>query len=839
MSSPLTVIIVVCLYMSLLFGVARWAEQSLTKGRSLVDNPLIYTLSLALYCTTWTYYGSVGLAATSGMLFMSVYLGPTMVAITWWALLRKMVRLKRIHRITSIADFIASRYGKSRTLAAVATVIALVGSTPYVALQLKAVITSFEILTNPSVHDASLTSSYVEPVIVCSMILFTIVFGVRRLDPTERHQGMVMAVAVASLVKIILFMVAGVFVVYFVYGGLDDIFAQAVQRGLTDIINRNSSFATWCSWLILSMSAVMFLPRQFHISVVENVNEQHIRTAMWLFPFYLLLITLFAWPIALAGLISGRPISEADYYVLTLPISKGEPFLPLLVFLGGFSAASGMIMISAMTIATMTSNHLLLPLFGWIRGFGFLRRHLLGCRWTVVAGFIFLGYLFQSKVGESYMLVNMGVISFAAALQFAPPIVGGIYWAGANRAGALLGLTSGFAVWAYTMLLPSLVKSGWMSSRLLQSGPWGLEWLNPERLLGVSRFDPVTHTVFWSLTANVGLFVLGSILFEPSKEDASLAEQFVGVMSGRRFISRAARREGHTDLKTKKIIIKSIFAKFFDPEVADEMTRKAIRSANLEGKKWISIMELAGLSSQVEKFLSGSIGSAAAHHALEIAGLFTPDESKILSEIYGEMLAESRAGPNDLRRRIDFYRERQTLITTHAAELEKKVRELEQEISRREAAEAQLMESEERYRTAIESSSDGVGIIREDDLTFVNRKFANIFGYEHPEALLGGRVSQLVHPDDRARVMEMTLRRQRGEMTPTRYDFKGLKKDGRIIYVEISATKINYQGEALSLAFLRDVTERRQAENEIRRLSRRLIASIEDERKRLAVDLHD
>lgn len=422
MIEPWVVILVVCLFMGLLFWVALWAERRLIHGGRQFGHPLVYVLSLAVYCTTWTYYGAVGFAATNGGLFLTVYLGPILMMVLFGAILKKLVRIKNEHRITSIADFLGSRYGKSQIMAGIATFIALVGATPYVALQLKAIINTFTILTgSPS------ASVHVGPIIVIAMIFFTIAFGVRRLDPTERHQGMVMAVAAQSLVKLIFFLLAGVFVVYSVYDGFMDLFSHVSQSQLSFAAARPAPFLTWTTWTMLSMAATFFLPRQFHITVVENLSERHIRSAVWMFPLYLALITLFVYPIAIAGRLQGLPITDADFFVIHLPMLKGRQALALLVFLGGFSAAASMVMISSMTMATMTSNHLLLPLFNHIKGLVFLRRHLLGCRWAVVSIFIFVGYWFERKVGETYMLVNIGMISFAAAFQFAAPVLMGIF----------------------------------------------------------------------------------------------------------------------------------------------------------------------------------------------------------------------------------------------------------------------------------------------------------------------------------------------------------------------------------------------------------------------------
>ena len=296
------------------------------------------------------------------------------------------------------------------------------------------------------------------------MILFTIIFGVRRLDPTERHQGMVVALAVECVVKFAAFFTAGIFVTYVLFDGFHDIFQQLPDTLLKNISvsaeTDSSFFLTWTTYLVLAMSAILFLPRQFHVAVVENFEEKHIRTAMWVFPLYLFLINLFVFPIAMGGLLKGLPVQNADVFVIDLPLHSGQKWLSLFVFIGGFSAAAGMIMISSMTMATMITNHLMLPFIGWFKRLAFMKRYLLQCRWIAVAAYILMGYLFERNVGESFMLVNMGMISFAAALQFAPSIIGGLFWKEGNKIGALSGLVAGFLLWFYTLMIPAFVKSG-------------------------------------------------------------------------------------------------------------------------------------------------------------------------------------------------------------------------------------------------------------------------------------------------------------------------------------------------------------------------------------------
>ncbi len=832
-----------CLYMGILFCLALWAERRSGSGASVVNNPLVYSLSLAVYCSSWTFFGSVGVAATNGLLFLTIYLGPTLVFVFGWGILRKMVRLKASHHITSIADFISSRYEKSEPLAAIVTLIALVGTIPYVSLQLKAVLSTFALITPQAGGEPGWVGAHVGPIVVALMIVFTIIFGVRRLDPTERHEGMVMAVSAESLVKLISFLAAGVFVCYWLYDGIGDIFqslaSNPIAANLAQRQAQQVSYHTWISYLVVSACAILLLPRQFHVAVVENQKESHIRWAIWLFPLYLFAINIFVYPVALVGLLQGYSLSEADLFLLKLPLDQGNSLLALLVFIGGFSAATGMILISSMTMSTMISNHLLLPLVDWIPQLGFIERHLLGSRWLAVAAFILMGYWFERLVGKQFGLANIGMISFVAVLQLAPATLGGLFWRNASKKGATWGILVGFAIWAYTMLLPTFVLSGWLDADILSQGPLGLELLRPQSFLGLKGLDPVPHTVFWSMLFNCTFFILGSLLEEPSQESQSRAEAFVGAMSGAAIFHGSGQRAANISVAEKRRKIEMLFGRYFSPETALAMTDRAMRQVGLAGKELASISELAELYDQVERTLGGSIGIATAHRILSQSDFFSPAEAEELREVYAEILANLRARPEDLKRKIDFYQERERLIQAHSHELEEKVKELEAEMMRRRRAEAQLRESEERYRLAIDYSSDGVAVVKDGRIIFNNRKLATMFGYERGRDIANTELAYLIHPDDRKRVLDNCLQRQEGLLVPSRYDFKGLKKDGTPIYIAVSATAVNYHGDTLNLIYLRDVTQRRQAEEDIRNLSRRLIEGIEEERRRLAADLHD
>lgn len=679
MLNSISVLTVFCLYMGFLFLTALWVERRSAKGKSPVNNALVYSLSLAVYCTGWTYYGSVGKAVTSGFLFLPIYLGPTLVIILWWITLRKMVRIKTTQHITSIADFISARYDKSLVLGALATLIALLGTMPYIGLQFKAIFTTFSVITTGAGEEPSWIANHMSPVVVALVVVFTIVLGVRRLDPTERHPGLVMAVAAECLVKLLAFLAAGIFVTYFMFDGFTDIFQRIsvnLPSSLTETwAEKQNTPITWMTYLALAMSAIMFLPRQFHVSVVENFDEKHIKTAMWLFPLYMLLINIFVFPIAMAGILKGYSHLQADTFVLLLPLDWGQKWLTLLVFLGGTSAATGMIMISSITVATMITNHFLLPIIGWAPWLSFLRRRLLSCRWIAVATVILIGFWFERQVGESYMLVNIGIISFAAAFQFAPVILGGIFWTNANKSGATLGLAAGFLVWLYTLLLPAFVRSGWMSYSILDTGPWGISILRPEHLFGVNVVDSLTQGVCWSLFFNLFFYVLGSLVFEQSASEQSLAREFVGCLTKGPRLTHGAKREAYIDLKEKKRIITDILAQYFSEDIAESMKSRSLEAAGVSSRDRISIVELAELNSQVEKQLAGAVGAASARKILADSLMFTEKESKDLSEVFADILANLRVTPEELTTKIDYYREREALLAQHAAELEKKVKE--------------------------------------------------------------------------------------------------------------------------------------------------------------------
>ncbi len=558
-------------------------------------------------------------------------------------------------------------------VAALVTLIALVGIMPYIALQLKAILSTFDIITTSSGEKISWVRSHVGLMVVGLMTVFTIILGVRRLDPTERHEGMIMALAAECLVKLAGLIAAGIFVTYFLYDGFGDILQRLSDSPFQHLMSiageRTSPYLTWMTYLILAMFAILLLPRQFHVAVVENSNEKHILTAMWLFPLYLLLINLFVFPIAAGGLLKGYPATAADNFVLQLPIDYGAGWLAMVVFIGGISAATGMIMVSSVTLSTMIINHLFLPLISGINSLAFLHKHLLECKWAAVGLVIIFGYWFELVVVAPYMLVNIGIISFAAVLQFAPALFGGICWRGANKTGACLALASGFTIWFYTLLLPSFLKSGLQHSDLLHSGPFGIEFLKPEALFGLTAFEPLTHSVFWSLLFNIGFFVFGSLIFTQSPEEESQAEEFVSSLTTVPTLRHAPHQEAYVDLAAKKKEIEALLTQYFTEDEVKWNLSNCFRKLGLEGKSKTTIGELLALHNEVEKFLAGSIGAPAAHKAMTRGMIFSPRETKDLMKAYGQVLADFRITPQELKVKIDYYEEKEALLTAHAREL--------------------------------------------------------------------------------------------------------------------------------------------------------------------------
>ncbi len=659
------IIAIATAYVGLLVALATWAERHAGRGRRIAGTSLAYVLSLATYCTTWTFYGSVGFATSTGLLFLSVYLGPTLGAALWWYVLRKMVRIKTTHRVTSVVDLLSLRYGRSQLLAAIATIAVLTAIVPYIALQLKTMVTASALLASPH---AGGSGKLVGPVYVVLMIVFTIVFGLRRLSPTERHPGMVVALATEAVVKLVAFLAVGAFVTYRLFDGFGDVFRRAADADiLQGVLGQKGTVSTWIAIMLVSPLAVVFLPRQFHLAVVESSNEDHVRTAMWGFPAYMLAITAFMLPIAFGGvLLLGDSGYSGDSFVLALPMVSGAPALSWLVFLGGLSAGTGMIMCETIAVATMVSNHLVLPILDAVPPLAKLRRHLLATRWCAAALLIVAAFGYADAFGARYDLVSMGLVAHVGVLITAPIILAGLYWRGATTVGAVAGVLAGFATWAYTLIVPIFARAGWLPPTLVTEGPAGISALRPEALFGISGLDAIPHAFVWILVVSGTAFVFGSLLFPASTEERARVERLVGALepTPMRPEREAARAMANAAEKRSRIV--ALFSDYQPRELAERIADGCLEKigAALPGR--LSPLQLAWLQSEVETRLASYIGAAPAHAAMQRAKLATSAEARAISKSYAKLLADLKVPPAELHRSIDYHRERERLLAHEA-----------------------------------------------------------------------------------------------------------------------------------------------------------------------------
>lgn len=516
-------------YIGLLFVVASYGDR-IRHFRHNRRRMLIYPLSLAIYCTSWTFFGSVGLASRTGLEFLAIYLGPIIMVALCTPMLTRIVRLAKTQNITSIADFIAARYGKSQAVAATVALIAIVGSIPYIALQLKAVASSLETVMGASGHAVPIIGDLALATTV-AMAAFAILFGTRHTDATEHQDGLMLAIATESIVKLFAFLAVGFFVTFWMFDGPWDLLAEALLHPVArNAIDQPLPGMNFLAMTLLAFFAIMLLPRQFHVSVVENYDEAEIKRARWVFPLYLVAINLFVIPITLAGLVKFSPGStNPDMFVLALPIIGGNMQMAIIVFIGGLSAATAMVIVESVALAIMVSNDLVVP---WVlQRRGALASHnnigdaLLKIRRVAIFGILVLAYLYY-RVSGSAQLASIGLLSFAAVAQFAPAFFGGLIWRRATARGAIAGMAVGFIAWIYTLLLPSFADSGLFDPALLSHGPHGIQALRPQALFG-ANLPPLVHGVMWSLALNILAYVGFSLMRQPTSIERLQSDAFV------------------------------------------------------------------------------------------------------------------------------------------------------------------------------------------------------------------------------------------------------------------------------------------------------------------------
>ncbi len=520
-------------YIGALFLVAWWGDNYRDKPQHNFIRTSTYSFSLAVYCSSWTYYGAAATATSSGWQYFAIYLGPILTFTFGWRFIQKLVIVGRKQHSTSIADFIAARYGKSQYLAMMVASFAVIGSLPYIALQLKSISVSYQIMSfqlgQAGISHAAGWAN--ELAIALALAFFAIMFGTRHIDATEHHRGLITAVAFESVIKLVAFLLVGLFILFYVLDGYDDLAMQVENlnqsRNLFSGDQINTRFITM---MVLSMSAILFLPRQFHVTVVENNNVYDVKYARFILPIYLLLVSIIVVPIIVGGLnLLPQNMQNPEQFILNIPIFLSEPTLAILAFLGGFSAATGMVIVSSITLSTMVSNDIIMPLMVRFRFINMdendFSRWLINIRRGAIIILMLLAYAYyRSQTAEK--LASIGLISFAAAIQFAPATIGAITWRKGHKYGATTGILLGFLVWFYTLLMPSF-DIEFINIYITQSGPFGIEWLKPYAMFGLDFGDNLTHGVVMSLAANIAAYIYFSLRATPNLLDNVQAAAFV------------------------------------------------------------------------------------------------------------------------------------------------------------------------------------------------------------------------------------------------------------------------------------------------------------------------
>ncbi|WP_027992646.1 hybrid sensor histidine kinase/response regulator [Sinorhizobium meliloti] len=603
-------------YLLLLFAVASYGDRRARRNEiAAKGRPLVYALSLAIYCTSWTYFGGVGLAAERGLEFTGIYIGPILMFTLGMPLIRRIVRLAKTEKLTSVADFVAARYGKNPAVAAIVALISLVGAIPYIALQLKAVSSSVATMIDTSDYGIGSGENFVDLPLLVTLFLacFAIVFGTRHTDATEHQDGLILAIAMESVVKLVAMLTVGVYIVFVLFGGPANLWAEAQQSAtVIAALEYQTPVARWILMIALSAFGIIMLPRQFHVTVVENRTDNELRTAGILFPLYLIAINAFVLPIAIAGILTFSGSGNADLYLLALPLAGDVPLVTLFTFIGGFSAATAMVIVASVALSIMVSNDIVMPVF--------LRRRLgtrgslqedmagtlLNIRRTAIFVVLFLGYGYYRAADISAGLASLGLLSFAAIAQMAPALLGGLVWRQANARGAIAGMVCGFLVWAYVLFLPSL--GGPDNSHIASTV---LSFLLPfTDLFSGAQSDPLVNATALSMLVNVAAYIVGSLTRAPKPLERFQA----GV-----FITRRSRTERTFRGRKTKVTVRDLKTTI-GRYMGEERMQRSFHTYEQQSGRWLddnasADMALVHFS---EQLLGSAIGSSSARLVLSL-----------------------------------------------------------------------------------------------------------------------------------------------------------------------------------------------------------------------------
>jgi len=606
----LALIIIIVVYLAVLFYIAFLAEKN--KKSKWVNNPYVYTLSLAVYCSAWTYYGSIGIAANSGIDFLPIYLGPVIAAPLWILVLRKVIRISKQNNITSIADFISLRYGNNRFLGALVTVVCLLGTLPYISLQLKAVSETFEIMAGKTSYISISILDDSTFYVALLLAIFATFFGTQNTDASEKHTGIIAAVAFESILKLIFFLVIGIYITFYLFDGTiaiyDKIVTVANFKDLTTLSGLEDGF-NWFFMISLSFMAIFLLPRQFQVSVLENNREKYLKKAIWLFPLYLLIFNLFVIFIAWAGKITFGDSANAEYYTLLLPLEKGNYFLATLVFLGGFSAVISMVVVSTLALSIMVSNNLIIP-------YGFLdkfiknqkernAKYIKNIRRISIFIIIIIAYFFYISFSRELSLYSIGLISFVIISQLAPSFFIGLFWNRGSSKGAIIGIIIGFCITIYTLILPFTLAVYTGTDDFIEYGFNNIRALKPYALFGIDFLSPPAHAFFWSILFNLLAYLVFSVISKGNYRERNYAEMFVDSKNFSALQDNALVWKGEAYVAD----IKNVLVRFLGEKKATRALKLFFTKYKLPQDTQLADSRLINFS---EKLLTGSIGSASA-----------------------------------------------------------------------------------------------------------------------------------------------------------------------------------------------------------------------------------
>lgn len=629
-------IVIIVVYLAVLFCIAFFAEKK--KKSKWVNNPYVYTLSLAVYCSAWTYYGSIGIAANSGIDFLPIYLGPVIAAPLWILVLRKVIRISKQNKISSIADFISLRYGNNRFLGALVTIVCLLGTLPYISLQLKAVSETFDIMADRTRY---ITTNILDDstfYVALLLAVFATFFGTQNTDASEKHTGIIASVAFESVLKLVFFLIIGTYITFYVFDGTTDIYNKIATvdnfKTLTSLSGLEDGF-NWFFMIGLSFMAIFLLPRQFQVSVLENNREKHLKKAIWLFPLYLLLFNIFVIFIAWAGKLTFGDSVNAEYYTLLLPLKNGNTFLATLVFLGGFSAVISMVVVSTLALSTMVSNNLIIP-------YGFLdkfinnqternSKYIKSIRRTSIFTIIIIAYFFYVSFSRELSLYAIGLISFVIIAQLAPSFFIGLFWNRGSSKGAIIGIIVGFCVTVYTLILPFTLAAYTGTDHFTQYGLYNIAALKPYALFGIDFLSPPAHAFFWSIFFNLLSYLVFSIISKGNYRERNYAEMFVDTNNFSVLQDNALVWKGEAYVAD----IKNVLIRFLGEKKATRALKLFFTKYKLPQDTQLADARLINFS---EKLLTGSIGSASAK--ILIAGVVKEEQISLVEVL--RILEESK-----------------------------------------------------------------------------------------------------------------------------------------------------------------------------------------------------